>query len=393
MLIRTAQKYEHIAGFYGLCLRDEPTDDYLDYAQLVREVNHYNPHIEVYLNQFPMVSVHGDSDTYYADVASISAGNGRLYHLSFDNYPHLADGTYNPEFYRDMNALRKAGILYNCETAYYLQAFDRHMLTPEEQMYNAVLGVAYGFKKFQYFVAFNGSDQFGLISPSLTATEMGRNATVANTFILKFERFLGDCDAIEVYHTNETMGQDLLPADFAFTHVGGGEAIYSLFEALDGSGRQYILITNKNYEADGAVTFTVKVLDQAAGKKLENDALVFDGVNSFRTNKVPVTVPKKEVHSVDDKDIDGDPVRVGDVLNYKVSFELLEDSESVVVTDKVPDGTTYEEGSAHYSAGVDGTLADGVITWDLGARPAGEYTATFSVTVAPAAEARFLTEA
>ena len=52
-----------------------------------------------------------------------------------------------------------------------------------------------------------------------------------------------------------------MPADFVLTHVSGGEAIYSLFEKLDGSGKQYILITNKNYAADGAVTFTVKAAD------------------------------------------------------------------------------------------------------------------------------------
>ena len=261
MLINTVQKYEHKAGFYGLCLRDEPTDDYLDYAQLVREVNTYNPHIEVYLNQFPMVSVPGDSDSYYADVASISGGNGRLYYLSFDNYPHAGDGTYNPEFYRDMNEMRKAGLLYNCATAYYLQSFWRWLLTPTEQMYNAVLGVSYGYKKFQYFSAFTGSDRYGLIQSSLTMTEMGQNVTAANEFIRKFEGYVGNCDAIEVYHTDETLGQDLLPADFALSHVGGGEAIYSLFEALDGSGKQYILITNKNYADDGAVIFTVKAAD------------------------------------------------------------------------------------------------------------------------------------
>ncbi|MBE6653059.1 MAG: hypothetical protein E7610_06565 [Ruminococcaceae bacterium] len=261
MLIRTIQKYEHKAGFYGLCLRDEPTDDYLDYAKLVREVNNYNPHIEVYLNQFPMVSVPGDSDSYYADVASISGGNGRLHYISFDSYPHAGDGTFNPEFYRDMNAMRKAGLLYNCSTAYYLQAWWRWLLSPTEQMYNAVLGVSYGYKKFQYFSAFTGSDRYGLIQSSLIMTEMGVNVTAANEFIRKFEGYVGNCDAIEVYHTDETLGQDLLPADFVFTHMGGGEAIYSLFEALDGSGKQYILITNKNYAADGAVTFIVKAAD------------------------------------------------------------------------------------------------------------------------------------
>ena len=280
-LIHIIQKYEHKAGFYGLALRDEPTDDYLDYAELVREANIYNPHVEVYLNQFPMVSVPGDSDSYYADVASISGGNGRLHYLSFDNYPHAGDGTFNPEFYRDMNVMRKTGLLYDCSTAYYLQAFWRWLLSPTEQMYNAVLGVSYGYKKFQYFSAFTGSDRYGLIQSSLIMTEMGVNVTAANEFIRKFEGYVGNCDAIEVYHTDETLGQDLLPADFVFTHMGGGEAIYSLFEALDGSGKQYILITNKNYAADGAVTFTVKAADGLRDLKI---------LNTETEEMVPLTV-------------------------------------------------------------------------------------------------------
>ena len=268
--ISIVKKYEHKAGFYGIYLMDEPTDCYLDYAELVRGIHDYNPHVEGYLNQYPIVSVSGDSDSYYADVASVSGGHGRLYYLSYDNYPYLEDGTFHEWYYRNLDEVRKAGLLYNCATAYYLQAFDRWMLTPEEQMYNAVLGVAYGFKKYQYFICFNGSDRFGLLSPSMQITEMGLNAQAANEFIVKFEGYLGGCDAIEVYHTNETMGQDLLPADFAFTHVGGGEAIYSLFEALDGSGKQYILITNKNFAADGAVTFTVKATDGLRDLKILN---------------------------------------------------------------------------------------------------------------------------
>jgi hypothetical protein len=267
-LIRVVQKYEHRAGFYGIFLRDEPADEYAQYAELVRVVNTYNPHIEAYLNQYPNGSNNEVYDRkmnfYYQEVAAISGGNhGRLNYISFDHYPFMEGGGFDNSVFASLNAQRESGLLYNCGTAYYLQCYWNRTLTPTEQMYNASMGIAYGMKKFQWFTAFY------IFSPQdLSPMPMYDGVVAANAYIKTVEPVLGFSDAIEVYHTDEIAWNETLPSDFVFTHVSGGEAIYSLFEALDGSGKQHIVVTNKNYAADGVETFVIKVADGLRDLKL-----------------------------------------------------------------------------------------------------------------------------
>ena len=228
-LIRVVQKYEHRAGFYGIFLKDEPTDDYAKYAQLVRVVNTYNPHIEAYLNQYPNGSNNEAYDKkmsfYYQEVAAISGGNhGRLNYLSFDHYPFMEGGGFDNSVFASLNAQRKAGLLYNCGTAYYLQCYWNRVLTPTEHMYNASMGIAYGMKKYQWFIMGHIVD-LGSVTPMV----MYEGVQAANAYIKTVAPILGFSDAIEVYHTDEMPYNETLPNDFVFTHVSGGEAIYSLF--------------------------------------------------------------------------------------------------------------------------------------------------------------------
>ena len=267
-MIRVVQKYEHQAGFYGIFLKDEPTDEYAQYAQLVRVVNSYNPHIEAYLNQYPNGSNNeaydGKMSFYYQEVAAISGGNhGRLNYISFDHYPFMEGGGFDQSVFASLNAQRQAGLLYNCGTAYYLQCYWNRTLTPAEQMYNASMGIAYGMKKFQWFTAFY------IFSPQTTEPmPMYDGVVAASAYIKTVEPILGFSDAIEVYHTDEITYNELLTDDFVFTHVSGGAAIYSLFEALDGSGKQHVVVVNKNYADDGVETFVIKVADGLRDLKL-----------------------------------------------------------------------------------------------------------------------------
>ena len=263
-LIRVVQKYEHRAGFYGIYLADEPVETNFRYAELVRVINEYNPHIEGYLNQFPITNnLQGDAHEKftYQEIAAISGGNGRLNYISFDHYAYW-DG-FDDSIFRSLNVMRKAGLLYDCGTAYYLQAFWNRDLTPTEQMYNASMGIAYGYKKYQWFLASCIFDP-----ATMTPGAMYEGVKAANAYVETVEPILGGSDAVEVYHTDKVIGNEVLPDDFAFRHVSGGEAIYSLFEALDGSGKQHIVVTNKKDTADGVVTFVIKVADGLRDLKL-----------------------------------------------------------------------------------------------------------------------------
>ena len=129
--------------------------------------------------------------------------------------------------------------------------------------------------------------------------------------------------------------------------------------------------------ATGTVTFQVTVNEAAAGTTIENTGNVDDGENKSQSNAVTTSVPVKDVTDESGASVDGEGVQVGDTLTYEVEFTLTEDATSVVVNDPVPEHTTLVDGSITNG----GTVSDGVITWDLGALAAGDYTVSFQVTV------------
>ncbi|MGI6590307.1 MAG: Spy0128 family protein [Eggerthellaceae bacterium] len=155
--------------------------------------------------------------------------------------------------------------------------------------------------------------------------------------------------------------------------------------------------------ASGTVTFQVKVTEAAlelAGNTVENQATVTIGDNpGVKTNKVTNPVPEKDVSTLKDdgttvaiEDADGKQVSVGGELLYTVHWQNTEGKEAdVTVTDEVPDGTEYVDGSAaivdpdnaleNKSAGMN----DGKVTWTFTAPAGAEGTVTFKVKVTEAA--------
>jgi len=129
--------------------------------------------------------------------------------------------------------------------------------------------------------------------------------------------------------------------------------------------------------ASGTVTFQVQIESDKAGVLIENDGVVIVGDTESSTNKVYTPVPEKEVQDETGKDINHTGVAVGDILTYVVSYELLDAKDEVIVTDIVPTGTEYVDGSADNG----GTFADGKITWDLKNQKAGKYSVSFKVKV------------
>ncbi|MCZ7409714.1 GbpC/Spa domain-containing protein [Parvimonas micra] len=143
----------------------------------------------------------------------------------------------------------------------------------------------------------------------------------------------------------------------------------------------------KEKVADGEtfeVTFKVKVNDNVNGEKILNKANVVDGSNNFDTNETTNPTPTKPVKNVfspsDDKvSIDGNEVKAGQELLYKVTYKnTTGKDQKVVIKDKIPEHTTYVEGSA--SDG--GVYKDGEITWTKEKVADGEtFEVTFKVKV------------
>ncbi|EGL35667.1 conserved repeat protein [Parvimonas sp. oral taxon 110 str. F0139] len=132
------------------------------------------------------------------------------------------------------------------------------------------------------------------------------------------------------------------------------------------------------------VTFKVKVNDNVNGEKILNKANVVDGNNSYDTNETTNPTPTKPVKDVfapsDNKtSIDGNEVKAGQELLYKVTYKNTTGKEqTVTITDKIPEHTTYVEGSADNN----GSFKDGTITWTKEKVADGEtFEVTFKVKV------------
>lgn len=112
--------------------------------------------------------------------------------------------------------------------------------------------------------------------------------------------------------------------------------------------------------ASGTVIFTVEVTEAALNNKVENQANIQIGENKTEmTSKPEVFVPGKKAEDANKGDI-----QVGDVLTYTVSYANPgKDPATVTITDKLPKGLTYVDGSASDGGSFD--KDENKLTWKI----------------------------
>lgn len=130
--------------------------------------------------------------------------------------------------------------------------------------------------------------------------------------------------------------------------------------------------------ASGTVEFDMKVDASAvdnAENLLPNTATITVGENEFTTNTTYNYVPEKDVFATDGEgaavgdSIDGQSVKVGDVLTYTISYRNTEDAPATItVRDVIPTGTEYvDDSTTHNGVAVDDT---DIYTPEMGSDPA-----------------------
>ena len=129
--------------------------------------------------------------------------------------------------------------------------------------------------------------------------------------------------------------------------------------------------------ARGTVSFDVVVTDDAVDHDpVTNTATIQVGENDPKTVTATTDIPKKTV-------TDSTPdtgYQVGDTMTYTIEWANHEDSEqTVTVTDNLPAGLTYVDGSATPSDGF--TTSGQTLTWTFQAAAGAEGTVTFSARV------------
>ena len=131
------------------------------------------------------------------------------------------------------------------------------------------------------------------------------------------------------------------------------------------------------------VSFKVKVVG-AKGETISNKASALEGNNTLETNSIINPIEEDSVtkdvflSSAPTTSIDGKEVAFGEVLVYTITYTNTDELPArVTITDTIPQYTTYVDGSVDNN----GTVADGVITWELELGAGESKTVSFKVMV------------
>ncbi len=258
-IVDIVKQYEGMAGVYGLFITDEPSGEFANYARVYRVMQEYNPHYSYHLNLLPLFAVTATPNEYYTEFAAVAGGDRRMKYLTFDHYPFGWGAAFDTWFYYTLDMTRRAGLQYNCDTGLYMQsqimrdAYDA--LTPQERLYTASLGMAYGMKEYKHYLGLCPVDpgltptvyESGILKPDYTPADYYDDIVEVNAYIKRMGKLLANADAVEVYHSRRDTGAEEVPDDF-FIKVGTGRVIYSVFREIGGT-QQYVLLTNKAYSS------------------------------------------------------------------------------------------------------------------------------------------------
>lgn len=224
--------------------------------------------------------------TGYIEDTIIAAGKENYGSLCYDQYPFPYSGG-DPDMFYNLNLFREIGLKYDVETAFYVQscAEGGNFRRPNgnEVRYHTSAGLAYGLKSMTYFTwwttGFCDPHDYAIISPYGEKTDIYDDVASVNAQILKVGPVLSHLDALEVYHTSgRETGITLCKAEdvpiFAKTSGRNG-LIISLMEDRD-TGRDYIMLVNKNYKAAKTYEFTLSdkishLYDLNSGEYVELD--------------------------------------------------------------------------------------------------------------------------
>ena len=127
----------------------------------------------------------------------------------------------------------------------------------------------------------------------------------------------------------------------------------------------------------GTVSFQVTVTNDAVqNDPITNTASIQIGENDPKQVTAEVDIPKK---TAEDKTPDTG-YQVGDTIHYTIEWANHEDSaQTVTITDTLPEGLTYVDGTAEPS---EGFAADGqTLTWTFEAEPGDDGTVSFDAKI------------
>ena len=197
----------------------------------------------------------------------IEAGKEYYGTLCYDQYPFPYNGG-DPDMFYNLNMFREIGLKYGVDTAFYIQSIGEggnfRRTNGGEIRYHTSSGLAYGLKSMTYFTwwttGFCDPKDYAIISPYGEKTDIYDDVAAINGQILKVGPVLARLDALEIYHTGgaETGITRCKAEDVPLYAKAKGRygVIISLMTDRE-TGRDYIMLVNKNYSKDATYEFTL----------------------------------------------------------------------------------------------------------------------------------------
>ena len=197
----------------------------------------------------------------------IEAGKEYYGTLCYDQYPFPYNGG-DPDMFYNLNMFREIGLKYGVDTAFYIQSIGEggnfRRTDGGEIRYHTSAGLAYGLKSMTYFTwwttGFCDPKDYAIISPYGEKTDIYDDVAAINGQILTVGPVLARLDALEVHHTGGTeTGITRCKAEDVPLYAkakGRYGVIISLMEDRE-TGRDYIMLVNKNYKQEVTYEFTL----------------------------------------------------------------------------------------------------------------------------------------
>jgi hypothetical protein len=243
------------AAVFGYYLRDEPTTSFFPGLAIVSAVvKEQHPGAWPYINLFPNYADAGqlgapDYDAYLEKFIQVC----RPTILSYDHYALLEGGGLRPNYFANLEAVRRAALKHNLPFWNIVLAachFNYREVTPADLRFQAYTSLAYGVRGVAYFKYFTPAvgnfrdgpiDQFGHETPTWHAL---RNV---NLQIEKLAPTLLKLTSDRVYHFGDVPPGCSGPDEQSLVKAIAGPMLVGDFTHEDGS--RYALIVNKDFAA------------------------------------------------------------------------------------------------------------------------------------------------
>ncbi|WP_300603947.1 hypothetical protein [Niabella sp.] len=260
--------YKQHPGLGGYFIVDEPGKEDLAWpANAYKTILKYDPVRIPSVNLFPNF-VYPDYEKAYVDAWIQKVGKENLKLLSFDHYPLLANGSFGPAYFKNLDVIRRAGLQYGIATSMYPQSMGivnaYRRPNSSELRYSAYTALAYGIKSLVWFTYNTPVGQpverftNAIIDSLGNKTDLYESFKKLNAELKQLGKTVGLLDAVAVYHSDTLDGTEgmIIPDDFFWKPVKDQRMLLTHFKDRR-TKQSFVMVVNKSLKNEVAFSFNV----------------------------------------------------------------------------------------------------------------------------------------